>query len=97
MPLRLSYAAFLLEKLCNQNLAISELIICEGNDRSFEEDYTIYLLRKKIEDDINEFSNYGMSNQASADSMTMIAYENCFKQTKESIIKTAFLHVKFWN
>ncbi len=99
---RIAYVQYLFEVMKTQNLAISELIILEDSVQTLMEEFQIYKLRRRIEEDLNS-SNSATGSEADrkagnegADFVVAIAFDNAMSHLKECIHKVTDMHVQFW-
>lgn len=92
--LKIQYAIFLMGCLHKKNEAIDQLIASEAMRPPFDEQFLIFRYKKIYEeygDGPHDGANSGL------DVVSKFAYESSFKQCQQHIIKSAQLHLTFWN
>ena len=96
--LRISYAFYLLEKMNNKNMAVAEFVTAEKYSPPFDEQFIIYRYKKMIEDEYSDIQ--GDNNQdlgGNLDVVSLLAFDNHYRQCRLAIERAAALHMEFWN
>ena len=95
--LRIAYAFFLLEKMSNKNMAIAEFVIAEKHSPPVDEQFIIYRYKKMIEDEYSDLQgDSGQDAGGNLDVVSLLAFDNHYRQCRLQIEKAASLHMEFW-
>ncbi|KAL4453179.1 hypothetical protein ABPG74_015410 [Tetrahymena malaccensis] len=102
--LRINYASFLIEKMKFKQTALQELTIAEENFPPFDIQFTIFRLKKIIEEEIqNENKQNKMKIGGNIDEelgvldiISEIRYQEIFKQLRADIELSSEAHMDFW-
>ncbi len=92
--LRIRYAFFLLEYMENIRAALRQFSKAESMDLAMDEDFVIYRYKRILQEGQSDGSYKGGS--AGMDLVSMIAYDNYFRQCKKNLERAAHLHMEFW-
>ncbi len=92
--LRLFHSQFLIERLRNTSLAMSELFHCAAHHAGFVDQFLVFRYRQCVKDSI-VLSSKGQGQTYSV--AAVLAYESAYKQLRDKIEKVAVAHMQFWS
>ena len=96
IPLRISYAFFLLERMQNKKRALQELRYAESLKPNFDKEFLIFRYKKIIEDSLNDNTRMDDEDEG-VDIVGLIAFETHLKMCIHFIKKSTEYHKEFWN
>eukprot|EP01022_Parablepharisma_sp_SALTPOND_P015546 TRINITY_DN220_c0_g1_i1.p1 TRINITY_DN220_c0_g1~~TRINITY_DN220_c0_g1_i1.p1 ORF type:complete len:1613 (-),score=140.42 TRINITY_DN220_c0_g1_i1:7189-12027(-) len=92
--LRIRYAFFLLEIMQDTLGAQKQLQKARANNPQLDEDFVIFRYSRIIEEQMAEYKHQGEA--VGMDRVSLIAYDNYFRQCKKKMKEAAKLHMEFW-
>lgn len=93
LPLRISFAFFLLDKLSSRRQALQILTEAEQKPLQLDQEFLVFRYKKLIEDQIGEIQDQ-IGNDMDADNET--SFMSQFRQFQALIEKSSLLHMEFW-
>ena len=92
--LRINYAFFIADSMQDPIKAQKQLRKTKLYNPKFDEDFIIFRYCKIIEEKITESKHQG---EIGMDRVSLIAYDNYFRQCKKKMKEAAKLHIEFWS
>jgi len=92
--LRISYAFFLLEIMEDPVRAQKQLKKAQRSNPRLDEDFVIFRYCRIIQEKLTEYKHKG---EIGMDRVSLVVYDNYFRQCKSSMKRAAKLHAEFWS
>jgi len=92
--LRIRYAFFLLESSESKDQALHEFNKAEKHQMELDDSFIVYRYSRILQEDMTDSEKKG--NNIGLDAVTMVAYNNYYRQCKAQLERAAHLHIEFW-
>ena len=95
VSLRIRYAFFLLEYSESKERALKQLQKAECYQPALDDSFVIYRYGRILQEDMTDSRAQG--GAVGLDAVTILAYNNYFRQCRSQLERAAHLHIEFWS